>query len=46
MKPAEIYPVSLELQTTSLCMETITAIMIRISVLSCNLPVRPAFVLT
>ena len=42
----EIYPVSLELQTTLLCMDTMTAIMIRISVLSCNMPVRLAFVLT
>ena len=46
MKPSDTYPVSLELQTTLLCMVTMTAIMIRISVLSCNMPVRPAFVLT
>ena len=46
MKPSEIYPVSLELQTTLLCMDMMTAIMIRISVLSCNMPVRLAFVLT
>ena len=33
MKPSEIYPVSLELQTTLLCMNMMTAIMVRISVL-------------
>ena len=46
MKPWEIYPVSLELQTTLLCMDMMTAIMITISVLSCNVPVRLAFFLT
>ena len=40
MEPWEIYPVSLELQTTLLCMDMMTVIMVTISVLSCNVPVR------
>ena len=44
MKPWEIYPVSLELQTILLCMDMMTVIMIRMSVLSCNRTMRLAFV--
>ena len=45
MKPLEIYLVSLWLQTT-LCMGAMTVVMMRISMLSCNVPVRPACTFT